>query len=81
MNNKKIPKFNLGDIFYINQTIPSLNDPLNMVTFQGDYSVTKIDKESDEKDIFYHLTQARGGHTICVLECILEKSEKKGKSN
>ena len=79
MNNKKIPKFNLGDVFYINQTIPSLNDPLRMVCFQGDYRVTKIDNEPDEKDIFYHLTQSRGGHTICVLECILEKSEKKSK--
>lgn len=77
MDNKKMPRFNLGDVFYINQAVPSLNDSLRMICFQGDYRVTKIDNEPDEESIFYHLTQACGGHTICVIEDILEKSEKK----
>ena len=75
MKNKKIPKFNLGDEFYINKTIPRLNDPLSMITFCGNYRVTKIDNESDD-DVCYHLTQSRGGHTIYVLESILEESKK-----
>lgn len=75
MKNGKIPKFNLGDEFYINKSIPALNNPLSMVTFCGFYRVTKIDNEPDD-DVCYHLTQSRGGHTICALESILEESKK-----
>lgn len=73
MDNKKIPEFKLGDEFYISQAVPSLNDPLRMIVFDGNYRVTKIDNNSYEEVIFYHLTQSCGGHTICVIEDVLKK--------
>jgi hypothetical protein len=51
MDNKKIPKFNLGDEFYINRVIPVFNEPLRMIVFDGNYRVTKIDNEPHEEDI------------------------------
>lgn len=77
MNNKKIPKFKIGDEFYINQTMPSSYNPSSMVRVCGYYCVTKIDRLSYKEFIIYYLTQSCGSHMIRAREDILEKCEKK----
>lgn len=74
----KSPKFNLGDKFYIDQVLPYEDcfGDSKVLRIYGDYYITKID-DTENEILLYYLTQVSGGHTICVIEDVLEKSEKR----